>query len=249
MVPFNGGKMNHIFTPGKGVYEETFSCEAARRCFQDIGGTISLKVHGECCLLIKQAKSDDEFEWIFCTRYDSKDKSPPREAFAVPAGVHPAKYDNHTYCFIPLDRNKVTGKGSKTTNVGPETYSAIAAGVARGEIPDPNDPDCPNHITVEWVGRKHQGNIDGIDADHALYIHGSVVVDVPVRTREAVERMAQSIAIEGLVLYDRVTGERFKVRFDMFRGSSFSRNSKLPTAPPGATIMPRVIVPAADYAL
>lgn len=245
MVPFNGGKMNHIFAPGKGVYEETFTCDAARRCFQDTTGNASLKVHGECCLLIKQEKSDNEFEWVFCTRYDSKGKPFPNEAIAVPAGVHPAKYDNHAYCFIPLDRNKVVGKGSKKTLVGPDTYSAIAAGVASGELPDPNDLDCPNHITVEWVGRKHQGNVDGIDVDHALYVHGSVLVDVPVRTREAVEQMAQTLAIEGLVLYDHVAGEHFKLRFDMFPESAFAKNSKLPGTSHCTTIKPKVIAPEA----
>jgi hypothetical protein len=242
-VAFNGGKMNHIFTPGKGVYEQTFSCDAAQRCFEDPSSVATLKVHGECCLLTRQPKSEtDDFEWIFCTRHDSKAKPPPEDAIAVPPGVHPAKYGKHAYCFLPLDRNKVMGKGMKNTKVGPDTYAAIAAGVANGDLPDPNGPNCPNHIAVEWVGRKHQGNVDNLDVDHGLYIHGSTIVDIPERSREAIERMAHNVSIEGVVFYDRVTGERFKLRLDMFEGSMFTKNCKQPVTPESTTIKPKVIV-------
>lgn len=238
--------MNHVFrtNEGNGAYEQSFTCEAAQRCFEDPNSVATLKVHGECCLLVRQQKPEQEnFEWIFATRYDAKQKPFPDDAIAVPDGPHPAKFRKHAYCFLPLSKDKVVGKGKKKTQQGPDTYAAIAAGVASGALPDPNDSsNCPSHISVEWVGRKHQGNVDNLEVDHGIYVHGSTVTDLPDRSWEAMETMAQTISIEGVVFYDAASGERFKLRFDNFGDSLFKKNCKLPVTAESTNLKPHVIV-------
>jgi hypothetical protein len=334
-IPFNGGKMRHIFKPGKGCYEDGFSCGDAQRCWQDPNTIVTLKVHGECCILIKtpiqpqqqqqpqqpqqqqQQQQDLEqgdngggkdgdilidkaaaaaslicYEWIFATRFDSKGKPFPKNHIPLPLITtttnteidddgrrtviqplpQPAVEGQHTYCFTPLDKDAVVGKGSKRSYVGRDTYAAIAAGVKNGNLPDPNNNEsggirCPDFVTVEWIGRKHQGNVDCLDVDHALYVHGSTVVtDFPPvpRTREQVAAMVAtssnsagdsgggSWSMEGVVLYWPVTGERFKLRFDMLVPDSlFAQHMKkksseaLAVTPAFTSIKPKVIQAAA----
>jgi hypothetical protein len=304
IAPFNGGKMNHIWTPGKGYYESTFANAAAERCFHNPHTIISLKVHGECALLLKTPivvvvdvpeeddvvlnNSEEEedakmknvspavpalYEWTFATRYDTRGKKdPPAGAIPLP-GVHqlpelvdqqngvinhnnssspqPAVYQDHHYWLIPLEKNLVTGKGQRQTYVGRDTYGAIAAGVATGDIPDPNQPnDTPSFISVEWIGRKHQGNIDGIDADHAICLHGSTRLNhlLPIpRSRAQVEYLAATESIEGLVLYDPDTTERFKIRFDMVvPNAKFTQQcNQSPVTMTTTSIKPKAIVAAA----
>jgi len=265
---FNGGKMNHIFKPNRGFYDEEFACDDAKRCFENPNNPfVSLKVHGECCLLFKKPAINDEegdgtsgaagaadiegddkcryYEWIFATRHDTHGRPPPEGAIPIPEGIQPAEFEKHTYCFIPLEKDKVVGKGSKKSFVGKETYQAIANGVRDGQIPDPNSSEAPDFVSVEWLGRKHQGNIDNIDADHALYVHGSTLLpaeQIP-RTREAAEKMARELSIEGLVYYDEKTGERFKLRFDMLPDSLFKKKCKETITSETTAIKPKVIFP------
>jgi hypothetical protein len=241
VIPFNGGKINHIFACDKGLYEDSFASQAARQCFENPASIVSLKVHGECCMMMRQEIIAGIFEWTFFTRFDTKGKALPTNSVSVPDGVQPASYENHLYCFIPLEKSKVVGKGSKKSYVGRDTYGAIDEGVSTGDIPDANSGNYPDFITVEWVGRKHQGNVDNLSVDHGLYIHGSVTLDTPKRSYESMKKMAQTLSIEGLIFYDVETGERFKVRFDMFEDSMFARNSKLPIGPATTTIKPKVI--------
>ena len=243
-VPFNGGKMNHIFKPGKGHYEDGFASEAAERCFQDPRSIATLKVHGECCMLVKRPKQTTntplENEWIFCTRLDTRGKPFPENHVPVPTeadgkAVQPAVFEKHTYCFVPLAKDQVVGKGGKKSRPGPDTYAAIQAGIESSQLPNPNADDTPDFMTVEWVGRKHQGNIDFLPIDHAIVVHGSTVVDIPERTREAVEEMAKTVSIEGVVFQDALTGERFKLRFDMLPDSLFAKRSKEKQSTPEST--------------
>lgn len=234
--------MNHVFAKDEKYYQPTFTCEAAQRCFEDPSSIASLKVHGECCLLSRGGENNNE--WIFCTRYDAKEKPLPDNAVHVPDGAHPAKFQNHSYCFLPLDKDLIVGKGKRKTRPGPDTYASIAHGAANGDIPDPSDDDCPAHITVEWVGRKHQGNVDNLDVDHGIYVHGSTIVDLPERTFEAVQKMAQTISIEGVILFDAISGERFKLRFDCFPESVFAKNCKQAVTAETTTIKPKVMVPS-----
>jgi hypothetical protein len=277
MIPFNGGKMRHIFKPGKGCYEDGFSCDDAHRCWEDPASIVTLKVHGECCILIRKPIQHDNiegsggesdtsmYEWIFATRFDAKGKAFPENHIPLPLTVgkdgqtvlQPAVEGKHTYCFIPLEKEKVVGKGSKRSFVGRDTYAAIAQGVKNGDLPNPNDDSCPNFVTVEWIGRKHQGNMDCLDVDHALYVHGSTIVtDFPSvpRTREQVAALLMDKnktdpwSIEGVVLYWPTTGERFKLRFDMLVPDSlFARNmKKSPVTPEFTSLKPRVIHQAAE---
>ena len=267
-ISFNGGKMSHVFVPGKGRYEEGFTSDTAKRCFEDTSSIVSLKVHGECCILVRRPITQDPnmsfidtegsacpvYEWIFGTRLDTKGKSPPENHIPVPTQehtsdrgeaklLHPAVFQKHTYCFVPLDKDLVVGKGGKKTKPGPDTYAAIDAGVKSGALPDPNADNAPDYITVEWIGRKHQGNMDCLDVDHAITIHGSTVVPIPVRTRAAIEQMAREVSIEGLVFQDRESGERFKLRFDMMVDDSLfaMRTKQRVSTPESTSIKPSII--------
>ncbi|KAL7569238.1 hypothetical protein ACA910_016792 [Epithemia clementina (nom. ined.)] len=290
-LPFNGGKMNHVFTPGKGSYEDSFFSEAAKRCFEDLESIATLKVHGECCILVRQpvappsssdtfggvrsnavtvadkdsnetdARPSDEgsvqYEWIFCTRLDTRGRPFPENHIPVPSQqqtttsetektmIQPANFEKHTYCFIPLEKDYVVGRGGKKTRPGPDTYAAIDAGVKSGALPHPNSDDAPDYVTVEWIGKKHQGNMDCLDVDHAITVHGSTIVDVPVRTRSAVEQMARDVSIEGVVFHDQKTGERFKLRFDMLVPSClFAQNSKQKVSRPEFTSIKPIVIKA-----
>ena len=90
-------------------------------------------------------------------------------------------------------------------------------------IPDPNGDDCPNFITAEWVGKKHQSNMDNILVDHAIVLHGTTKIEIP-RTFKEIEELAKVFSIEGVVLTSNRTGERFKIRFDMFQDSLWRKN-------------------------
>lgn len=232
MQAFNGGKMNHVFVPGRGKYEEGYSCPEAKRCFLDPNTRISLKVDGECAMVVRQAG-----RWVFFRRQDNYKGSD--ETIEVPAGAQPASFDKHNYCFVKVSPDLVTGKGKRKSQVGPDTYQAIEQAVASGLLPDPTSEGCPEFVTVEWVGRKHQTNIDGWEFDHGLYVHGSSTLEVE-RTRAAVEAMAKVEAIEGLVLEDPITGQRFKLRLDMLPDSLFAARKKRGEK---STIKPKVAGP------
>jgi hypothetical protein len=63
---FNGGKMDHIFVPGKGKYEEGFSSPEAEACFLNPQSKATLKTDGACCMLWRQ-----DNKWVFCERQDN----------------------------------------------------------------------------------------------------------------------------------------------------------------------------------
>lgn len=257
--------MNHVFTPEKGYYGAGFASAQAQRCFEDPRSIATLKVHGECCMLMKQPirmrdqneeneeedlkKTETEqqqvYEWIFCTRLDTRGKPYPENHIPIPfvSGIQPPVFQKHSYCFIPLPKDLVSGKGSKKTCPGPDTYGAIRAGVESGALPDPNGNNSPDFVSVEWIGKKHQGNVDCLVVDHAITVHGSTVVDIPERSRSFVESMARNVSIEGVVFQSLDTGERFKLRFDMLVPDSlFAINCKKPVSTPDTTHIKPVVI-------
>ena len=54
-----------------------------------------------------------------------------------------------------MAKDYVVGKGGKKSRAGPDTYAALEAGVLSGALPDPNDDDAPDCVTVEWMDCKH----------------------------------------------------------------------------------------------
>jgi hypothetical protein len=225
--PFNGGKMNHVFVPERGSYKNEFTSEEAERCFKDISTSVTLKVDGECACLVKTYYYT-EFRWEFYRRQDNvKDIDPGTVEMPLFNGVQPSSFQKHNYSLVSLPKNHVTGKGGKRSEPGPETYAAIQKGMDECLIPDPNHPKCPNHITVEWVGRKHQSNMDNLPCDHAIAIHGFTKLVLPgERTYENMAQLATEMSIEGVVFESRKTGERFKLRFDMFPNSLWKQRKK-----------------------
>lgn len=207
LVKFNCGKMNSILVPGKGKYEgkDMFTSEIAQRAL--LTGTAYLKVHGECSMLVKQ---DDQ--WMFYMRRDNYKGDD--DQIGIPDGVQPASYGKHNYSLVLLDPK---------SKFGVETYQAIEHGVRRELIPDPTLSDSPDYLSVEWVGKKHQGNVDGVPVDHGLVVHSSCIFEDPPRDIDTLYQMATEVAIEGLIYQDPETGERFKFRFDMCPDSKFKK--------------------------
>eukprot|EP00055_Hartaetosiga_balthica_P010615 m.45868 g.45868 ORF g.45868 m.45868 type:complete len:267 (-) comp7238_c0_seq1:1382-2182(-) len=248
---FNGGKMNHIFKQNeKFLYVNEFTCEAAERCFKDMRAKVTLKVDGECAMLKRgqaEAPVDDNADsnaqlkkWIFYRRQDNYKGE--EESIPVPEGPQPGSFQSHNYSFVPLGATLVTGKGKKKSFVGEDTYAAIDVGVTAGLIPDPNDDSAQEFITVEWVGQKHQLNMDFCPAHHGIVVHGTTPVKVP-RTFEEVAEMAATCAIEGVVFEDGETGERFKLKFTSFQPSLFNLHKRKhkPTTGISTTIKPTII--------
>jgi hypothetical protein len=229
-VPFNGGKMNHIFVPERGNYKNEFTSEEAERCFKDLSTSVTLKVDGECACLVKTYDhSEYKFRWDFYRRRDNvKDIDPGTKQIPLFSGIQPDSFQKHNYSLVSLPKNHITGKGSNRSEPGHETYAAIQKGIDECIIPNPNDINCPNFITVEWVGRKHQANMDNVPHDHAIAVHGYTrVVLFGERTYENISQLATEMSIEGVIFESNKTGERFKLRFDMFPNSLWKQRYKL----------------------
>ena len=244
--------MNHIFVPECGNYKNEFTSQEAERCFKDLSTSVTLKVDGECACLVKTCYDDSEFRWDFYRRRDNiKDIEHGTYQRPLFPGVQPSSYKKHNYSLVSLPRNYVTGKGNKHSEPGPETYAAIQNGIDKCLIPNPNDPKCPNFITVEWVGRKHQANMDNTPCDHAIAIHGSTKIVIPgERTYENIARLTTEMSIEGVVFESNKTGERFKLRFDMFPNSLWKQRkkavcgkNKIAVTDKVTTIKPEIITP------
>jgi hypothetical protein len=268
--PFNGGKMNSLFElvtieedgvpkwRWKTYYGADHVSEAAARALAE--GPAWVKIHGECSLLILEGvedSSDEEYnatepggrsplkKYGFYMRRDRYKKKKGDLVTDIPEGVQPATFMKHEYSLLRLDENLVTGKGKKKSRPGPETYAAIERGIGEGAIPDPNSLGAPQFISVEWVGRKHQGNVDDIDADHAIAVHSAQIYENPPRTREALEELAMTERIEGLVYMDPETGERFKFKFEVIEGSpaGLMMSGKAPAGEDKTTVKAIVVGP------
>ena len=272
MAAFNGGKLYHIFEAvknpnasgkwgGSMIYTPEFTSAAAKEAFEDPNTTVLLKVDGECSCLIRETIEGPEGankQWGFYCRRDNF--SGKEQTYPLPDGLQPSTYDQggkpHSYCLIRLDELATTGQGPAQKGrkkpvpsyPGPETYAAIAHGVAAGLIPNPNAPDCPPHLTVEWVGLKHQKNADGLTIEHGIVPHQAPftpainLLFLP-RTFEAVQAFFQREVLEGVILIHPRTGERFKIRSEMFPDSAWDRliEKKKPQDPAITTIRPMVL--------
>lgn len=239
MESFDCNKMNHVFNvinlaserksnnfePTQYINE--FFSDHAKEAF--LNGKISLKVHGECCLL-----AINKNKWIFLMRREIRKKLPeepiifeklkeiddlPKSFFVTtPHGSNHLTSEilNRTYMLEYLHPDSKLGKG---------TYKVIENGIDQNLIPKPEESK-DNYISVEWVGNKHQGNVDDIKADHGLYIHGSTEININERTFENMQLFFQKECIEGFVFEHPTTKERFKCRADMFNASLFEKMDK-----------------------
>lgn len=246
---FNGGKMTHLFATDPtsyGKYNMTdpqFTCPEAERALA--AGKAWIKVHGENACLFRDFipgtdGNDGHWKWVPHKRYDIRSvdnldavitkgaksgklirqlvKGQPRE-YTSP-GKNGKSGKGHFYVYERIDPNQVTKKGDR---VGPETYAAIATGVADGRLPDPSKADCPNHLTFEWVGVKHQGNTDDWPCNHGLVIHNDAVLENPPRSFEELWSMSKTEMMEGIIYQDPVSATFFKFRFNMCPGAAYQR--------------------------
>lgn len=231
---FNGGKLYHVFktapsesNPRSLVYTNEFTSDHAKEALYS--GTKLLKVDGECSALHKEKlissadngtsedreTSADKFEWVFYRRQDNY-KGP---SIPLPDGKQPSLYDqggkSHSYSFLKLDPSLVTGKGKKKSYPGPDTYASIEKAVSSGDLPNPNDPDCPEWITTEWMGSKHQTNADGIKYEHVLVPHTSKFLpELTFSSLDEFRQLADKLCFEGCVLI-HPDGTRYKMRTEM----------------------------------
>ncbi len=245
---FNGGKLYHINKttsgnrpgnrPGSLVYTDEFISDKAEEALHE--GEKQLKVHGECSALHRE-----NGKWVFYRRQDNYKGNGTTCKLA--SGAQPAQYNQgtkeHNYCWLKIDDSLVTGKGKRRSSPGPDTYAAIANAVGSGLLPDPTDENEPEWITCEWVGIKHQSNMDGITDHHALIPHMSPFVpQLHFKTLEEFVSLVSENCFEGAVII-HPDGTRFKVRSDMTGiENDWVKNYRKKAIDPGVTtIRPQVL--------
>jgi len=245
---FNGGKLTHPFATkrvGKWqlTYTEDFTSPEAREALEK--GVKLLKVDGACTVLHKESDEKGTWSWRFCQRQDNYKGE--ESTLDLPEGKQPAHYSQggkeHNYCWLPVDPKWVCGKGKRKQFPGPDTYQTISKAVEDGNLPDPSDPEAPEWITCEWVGIKHQKNMDGIPYDHALVLHQESFVSriEGVSSLADFVELAKRECFEGIVIVAE-DGTRFKMRCDMVEGSLWNKFwKKKPTDPGVTTISPQVL--------
>ncbi len=242
---FNGGKLFHIFqTESQGrnlVYTDQFLNEDAKLAFTQGKGI--LKIDGECCA-IHLEETEHGYMWRFYRRQDNYKGS--ESTMPLPDGAQLDTYDQggkpHHYCFLPMKVGYATGKGSSRSLVGFNTYQAISNGVKLGLIPDPNDSNAPEWITCEWVGTKHQKNMDGIPYEHAIVPHYEPFLpQISASDFEGFKAMAREECFEGVVFQSPVTNKRYKLRTNMMPEGIIwdcENKKKKPSGPNVTTIRP-----------
>ncbi len=215
-MTFNGGKLYHIHTtvPGERqgslVYTCNFTSRSAAAALQH--GIKQLKVDGECSALHRE-----DGQWVFYRRQDNYKGA--AATLPLPAGRQSAQYDQggkeHNYCWLRVDRDWTTGKGTRKSAPGPDTYATIDLAVKMELLPDPTGIDAPEWITCEWVGTKHQKNMDGVPYEHALIPHlEPFVPTLEFTTLQEFQEMVCKECFEGVVLI-HPDGTRYKMRSDM----------------------------------
>jgi hypothetical protein len=243
IMAFNGGKLYHIFEAERGEdgfygYTSTFISDKAKEALET--GDIYLKVDGENAMIKRE-----DGEWKFYRRQDNyKGKE---TTIPLPDGLQPAHYSQggkeHNYSYLYVSPEWTTGKGKRRSFPGPDTYAVIQKGVEIGLLPDPASDDCPRFITCEWVGRKHQKNMDGIPVDHALVPHippfTPKLTYNPV-TFDSFSVLARTKVFEGMVIRHS-DGTLFKLRSDMIRGNLWGSIKHKPLEPRATDISPLVL--------
>ena len=213
---FTGGKMPSLFkrhqTPAGYVYVEPPEATDAEALAALRGGHCYLKVHGEAAALTYE--EDDVVTLRFLRRRDLR--AEPTDGFVpMPDGANPSVVHGaraHFYAYEVLPRTAAT---KKDASLGSDTYAAAEMAALC--------TDQSGHITVEWVGAKHQGNIDDYPFKHGVVVHSECELagEHTPRTWEALVRFAQTWDVEGLVYQHPVTGKYFKFRFDALPGALF----------------------------
>ncbi len=234
-MTFNGGKLYHIFEAERGddgFYGDTstFTSDTAKEALET--GKVCLKVDGEITMI-----KCENGKWNFYRRQDNYKGNEP--TVPLPDGLQSAHYSqggkSHNYSYLYVSPDWTTGKGKRRSFPGPDTYAAIQKGVELGLIPDPTSDNCPEFITCEWMGRKHQKNMDGIPVDHALVPHMDPFIPrlfrgpIPM-TFNRFSECAKSQILEGYIIKHQ-NGTMFKLRTDMIKGNLWASTKHKPAEP------------------
>ena len=164
----------------------------------------------------------------------------------LPEGRQSAHYDQggkvHNYCWLRVDRGWTTGKGMRKSAPGPDTYAAIDLAVKMELLPDPTDNNAPDWITCEWVGTKHQKNMDGVPCEHALIPHlEPFVPTLEFTTLKEFQELVCKECFEGVVIIHS-DGTRYKMRSDMAGECVWEQHYQKKGIDPGVTtIRPQVL--------
>ena len=245
-IMFNCGKLYHIATIKDGIkacYTDDYISDHARKAMEV--GIAHLKVDGECTSIHREQRTDGTWWWRFYRRQDNYKGT--EEVMALPDGMQPDIYTGggkpHHYVLLPVSPDLTTGKGKRRSAPGPDTYAAIAKGVEIGMLPDPASSDAPEWISCEWIGTKHQSNVDGVPFDHGLVPHCEPFTPrIECTSLADFSELAREECIEGLV-YLHPDGTRYKMRCNMVNNNKWDSEikKKKPADPGVTTIRPKVL--------
>lgn len=237
MSRFNLGKLYHVYKTTKRVdsndlvYTGEYLNDETRSLMNDPNTTAELKVDGEATMIVKQVHKYGGYQltedtwynpWQFYRRQDNY--RGPCMSIPLPAGKQPDTYNQgkpHHYRLLWVDPESGTSKQNKMAQ---ETYAIIRKAAELGILPKLSDKGSTPFISCEWVGKKHQLNLDGIPYDHALVPHlpeFTGITNFP-RTFDGLQRFFEEHVVEGLVL-QHPSGTRYKIRADMFPTSGWVR--------------------------
>jgi hypothetical protein len=231
---FNGGKLEHVFKTkkdGRNVqYIPEFTSPEAKACFEDEGTVWFLKVHGENGMLVAD---EDKGAWVVYLRRDNyKPSSPDVRTMPLPPGQQPDTYSSgvkeHHYIYVRLE-DAIQAKPSKKEKVVNETLAAVRNAVEAGFIPSVETAMERNtkYISFEWIGKKHQGNVYGLECDHAIAPHHlQFIMRAGKATFEAIADSAKREQMEGVVLKSK-TGKYYKIRYGNFPDSAWAKTSRI----------------------
>lgn len=244
-MSFNGGKLYHVYKTAAAEPKSTLSWlqglqyineflnDEAKEAMEQ--GVKLLKVDGACSAIHRE-----NGEWVFYQRQDNYKGN--GETLPLPDGLQPAHYNQggkeHNYNWLKVNPTDTARKGKN--KFGPDTYAAIQHGVDVGLLPKATDPDAPEWITCEWVGQKHQGNMDGIPYAHALIPHtDQFLPQIDVHSLDEFVQLTKEKCFEGVVVI-HPNGTRYKLRSDTVgQGNLWNTHSrKKPTDPRVTDITP-----------
>ena len=238
-----GKKVEHIWKRDKeGYYTGEFTSIKAKKCFDNEHTIVTLKTEGECAalILIDHPEKINKKQWAFCQRLQNYNGH--KTVIPIPKStLNSSRFHEDTgYEYVMVSPKLVHQTGEKKSFVGRDTYKAIRAGVRFGLIPKPNSDNCPEFISVEWIGSKHGINADNVPCEHGIVIHGTTKVIIQRNFKDMLN-LSQKCSIEGIVIH-ALDGDKFKIDMKCFQDSRYEQAKKLTINSYTTSIKPVVIV-------
>lgn len=196
-MPFNGGKMEHIFTmdpDDQNRYKSEFSSEAAQEAL--VHGNMYWKIDGACGMLCLIDGQLCAFE-----RQDTRGKPPSKDLVRLPSGQNKIEYGDkakpHTYFMQQIALCEGDGKKHKKI----KTAILDILDKHRDDLIAAIRETGHNHVSIEFVGQKFQ-KTPGVDAAVGIVLHNKqAIVDTELpRTFEQMRLFLNTHAVEGIVV-------------------------------------------------